>query len=168
MLYSVHLRRFAPVLAFYLLVVSVGLPLQRVYCACVGEVSWQLFSQPHECKHDAVHTSEANSCKLNSSSSCCAPMAELREGAKTQGDSCAEHNCGYTEVVMAQFDAEFPPLDEAATLPTIFAGIAPAQGIIALPHPSLYLLRPHPIRGPDPPPLPFGRQLLVWQQTFLI
>ncbi len=104
------------------------------------------------------------------SASCCARMAELRKsaGLEEEGHSCTNQNCGYTEVVMAQFDADFTFLGEAVSLPTFPPSLLPTPSFFTLHHPSQDLLRPHPIRGPDPPPAPSGRQLLVLQQRFLI
>lgn len=97
-------------------------------------------------------------------------MAELRKsaGLAAEGHSCTNQNCGYTEVVMAQFDAEFTFLSEAISLPTLPLSLLPAPHFFAVCHPSQDLLRPYPIRGPDPPAPPSGRQLLLLQQRFLI
>lgn len=151
--------KLAPTLSAYLLLVSLGLPLQRVYCACVGEQWVSLPTEVHECHHAAVAKASQH---VHGDNACCHPT---EEGEQSLAKSL--HDCGDTDILLAQLDADFiweqdkltlPVAASLSTLPPFFA-----QGLTrrAIPKST-------PIRGPTPPPLPAGRDLLVAQQTFLI
>ncbi|OAV44552.1 hypothetical protein [Lewinella sp. 4G2] len=152
-------KRLAPFLTAYLLLVSVGLPLNRVYCACVGEAYLTVTSVQHDCHHDAVETPPHHHAEAKAS--CCS------HDAGPAVETCKSHDCGDSEAVFAQLDVDFfaewnldfstvilGPAISPVTSPTLFSGS------------ELELAAP--IRGPDPPPLPYGRSLLALQQTFLI
>ncbi|MFK8161179.1 MAG: hypothetical protein AB8H12_01840 [Lewinella sp.] len=150
-------RRFSPWLTIYLLVVSVGLPLQRVYCLCKGEQWLSISLRDHECGHKEGPK---------------APVAEVKTACCLVTDACQvmeddDHGCGKKETIVAQLDVDFTHvLSEwnlvAVTLITLpgvpyweYLPEVEREGIIS-------------IRGPDPPPLLAGRALLVAHQTFLI
>ncbi len=149
-------RRFSPILTAYLLLVSVGLPLQRGYCMCIGEQWISLTDDEHDCTHglqpEVVFVGEQ------------IPCCTVTNGCQF-ADS--DHGCDDTETVLAQLDVDFThelTHWSLANAPLIHLPAAPywAQpGTLARP-------KTLPIRGPDPPPLPGGRALLVVQQTFLI
>jgi len=138
-------------------VVSVGLPLQRVYCACVGEASLSLAGGEHECAAHAPQISEHD----HHGSACCKVTTEC------QMTDAEDHDCGFTDVIVAQFDADYLA-DASADLfigqPMITAAAWPAYRPLA----ALAVVKTRPIRGPAPPDRPAGRQLLVAQQIFLI
>lgn len=157
--YRPFIQRLTPWLTAYLLVVSVGLPLQRVYCACVGEQWLTVMAEgEHECHHEATaavtpeihHHPEAGSC----------------HGADSaHASACVTHDCSNSEVLLAQLDADFTFEVEKVDLG--LSAVLPSQAFTNWP------LRPvvvatMPIRGPSPPDLPSGRTLLVAHQTFLI
>lgn len=153
------IQKLAPSLSIYLLVVSLGLPLQRVYCACVGEQWVSLPTEVHECRHaPAVEMGKHQ----HGDMACCHPKeASEKPTAKSL------HDCGDTDILLAQLDAdflweqdEFPLLVGVLTSPTTLAF---AQALV-----RPVVIKSAPIRGPNPPPLLAGRDLLVAQQTFLI
>lgn len=149
-------RRFSPWLTIYLLVVSIGLPLQRVYCLCKGEQWLSISKIDHECGHEGEPK---------------APVAEVKTACCLVMDACQsmeeDHGCGNEETIMAQFDADFThELSEwnvaDATLVTL-PGKPYWESL-----PQVERVGIMPIRGPDPPPLLAGRALLVAHQFFLI
>lgn len=150
-------QRLAPWLTVYLFVVSVGLPLQRVYCACAGEQWLTVVLEEHECHHGSA-----------------AKVQEVHHHGEQVGyhdektdhhSVCTSHDCGNTEVIFPQLDVDFTfevtalSMEPGAVLPpTVFAVFVPRP-----------IISPEvPIRGPTPPPDPSGRALLVAHQTFLI
>lgn len=150
-------QRFTPWLTAYLLLVSVGLPLNRVYCACVDQ-EWVAVSSPvHECHHDAVTATIHHHQEAEKS---CYDHGQV-------ASSCSNHDCGDSEVLIQPLDVDFTV--EWASAGIILAAFQPAVSFgSAVPHPASALSKATPIRGPSPPPLPYGRSLLVRQQTFLI
>jgi hypothetical protein len=158
MFYRPFIQRLAPLLTAYLLLVSLGLPLQRVYCACVGEQWLSLTATDHECHHASAREVKHE----HSQMACC----RLSEGKKDVPAAEDPHDCGNSEVLLAQLDADFlseqqPSVINLASL----SGWPPLANLL----PRLpALIRSAPIRGPTPPPLLYGRDLLVAQQTFLI
>ena len=150
-------RLLTPWLTLYLLVVSVGLPLQRVYCACVGDTSLSLAGGELSCVAHSATLRENDHHQM----ACCAPTPS------GQLPEVADHGCGHSEVIVAQLDVAF--LKEFATDYRIgpFAGIKPA-GPVFRPLAAQSIAKVRPIRGPAPPDGPSGRQLLVAHQTFLI
>ncbi len=78
-----------------------------------------------------------------------------------------DHGCGHTDVIVAQFDVDFMAelsTDYFVGLPLGIVPIFPTSHPLA----SRTVAKTRPIRGPDPPDHPPGRQLLVAHQTFLI
>lgn len=158
MLYRPFIQRLAPLLTAYLLLVSLGLPLQRVYCACVGEQWLSLTATDHECHHPS-----ALEVKHEHGLMACCHLPDGTENLPTAEDL---HDCGNSEVLLAQLDADFlseqQPFDINLTSLSDWPPTAHTLPRLA------ELIRSAPIRGPTPPPLPYGRDLLVAQQTFLI
>jgi hypothetical protein len=84
-----------------------------------------------------------------------------------QKPEAVDHKCGSSEVVMAALDADFlletvgdyADVAILATMPDWPAYRPLAAQVVA---------KTRPIRGPDPPSKPSGRDLLVAHQTFLI
>lgn len=151
------IRRLTPWLTAYLLLVSVGLPLQRVYCACVGEQWLTVLPEgKHTCQHEeAIKTV----CHEHAVSSCCQAPTPSHES------SCVSNNCGDAEVLIAQLDADFT--EETSSFAVNLVAVLPptiAVNWFAKPEPTASAL----LRGPPPPPPLAGRQLLVAHQTFLI
>lgn len=146
-----------PWLTLYLLVVSVGLPLQRVYCACIGESTLGLPGEAHECGAHAPQKSEHD----HHRSACCKVTRECQ-----QADSVG-HSCGDTEVFVAQFSADYLATFSVDYLIFALQGVVPAWPDYR-PDEVQAIAKARPIRGPDPPARPAGRQLLVAYQTFLI
>lgn len=157
MLNRKFIRRLTPWLTLYLLVASVGLPLQRVYCACIGEASVSLTGGEHECAAHEPEISEPDHHRM----ACCA-MTSACQMAEAE-----DHNCGHTDTIVAQFDAEF--MAEIATdfQVGLFVGIVPS-GSVFNPLSARVVAKTRPIRGPAPPEHPPGRVLLIAHQTFLI
>lgn len=158
MLYRPFIQRLAPLLTAYLLLVSLGLPLQRVYCACVGEQWLSLTVTDHECQH-----ASAQEIKHDHGPKTCCSLLRGTEDVPTVDDL---HDCGDSEVLLAQLDADFLSEQEhfVVDLAAVINLPATANLLPRLPIVTRSVL----IRGPTPPPLPHGRDLLVAQQTFLI
>lgn len=165
-----YIQRLTPWLTAYLLLVSVGLPLQRVYCACVGEQWLAVLPAEHQCHHgapavetDIHHHARKTSCHGPNNT----PEKSSCQGHAGQGDteSCASHSCGDSETLIAQLDADFPLEDKA---PAADFGLLPPHFAPDAWPPRPVITAATPIRGPTPPPPPAGRALLVVQQTFLI
>lgn len=157
MLNRKFIRRLTPWLTLYLLVASVGLPLQRVYCACIGEASLMLTGGEHECAAHHAKTSEHSHQRM----ACCTMTSAC------QMEDVEDRSCGHTDVIVAQFDVDFMAelsTDYFVGLPVGIMPIGPAFH----PQASRTVAKIRPIRGPDPPDHPPGRQLLVAHQTFLI
>jgi len=150
-------KRLTPWLTLYLLVVSVGLPLQRVYCACVGEAALTLPGSEHECAAHAPQISEHD----HHRKACCVVSKDCQ---KPEADN---HDCGSSEVVVAALDADFllETAGNYASAPLL--GTMPAWPVYR-PLVVQAVAKTRPIRGPDPPGKPSGRDLLVAHQTFLI
>jgi len=149
-------RRFSPWLTIYLLVVSVGLPLQRVYCLCKGEQWLSISLSEHECEHEEVPE---------------ALVAEVKSACCLVTDACQsmekDHGCRNEETIVAQLDVEFVhELSDWNVDFTAFVALPGAPYWEQLP--EVERVSVMPIRGPDPPPLAGGRELLVAHQTFLI
>lgn len=156
-----HIRKFTkrltPWLTLYLLVVSIGLPLQRVYCACVGEAALTLPGSAHECGAHEPEISEHD----HHRTACCTVTKECKQ------PETADHKCGSSEVIVAALDADFL-LETVGDYEAISAvGLMPAWPVY-LPLSAQAVAKTRPIRGPDPPDKPSGRDLLVAHQTFLI
>ena len=150
--------RLAPWLTAYLFVVSVGLPLQRVYCACAGEEWLTVLPEEHECHHE-IKTAEVRQVHHHGEEGCC------HEPEVSHESSCVSHDCGNAEVILAQLDVDFTVDMEEVDL-GLSAVLPPVAFRPWAPRPVM--LEDAPIRGPSPPPLPAGRDLLVAHQTFLI
>jgi len=78
-----------------------------------------------------------------------------------------DHDCSSSEVIVAALDADFllgTVTDYAAVAAS---GLTPVW-LDHLPPAAKVLVKTCPIRGPDPPDKPAGRDLLVAHQTFLI
>jgi hypothetical protein len=151
-------RRLTPWLTLYLLVVSIGLPLQRVYCACIGEAALTLPGSEHECGAHEPETRETD----HHRTACCTVTKACQ-----QTEEVADHKCGSSEVIVVALDADF--LFETVGNYTITAtlGLVPAWPAYR-PLTAQVVAKISPIRGPDPPDKPAGRELLVAHQTFLI
>jgi len=150
-------RRLTPWLTFYLLVVSVGLPLQRVYCACVGESALVLPGSEHECGAHAPQITEHDHHQM----ACCLVTKDCQKPEAT------DHKCGSSEVVMAALNADFlletvGDYADIATLTTM------PDWPVYRPLAARVVAKTRPIRGPNPPARSAGRDLLVAHQTFLI
>ncbi len=154
MLFRPLARLISPWLTVYLLVVSVGLPLQRVYCLCLGEQWLSLTDSPHSCQHEGEPSEQ---------------MPREAGGEKTKGCQfmTGDHGCDDAQVIVAQLDADFTHQLEDWSLANTAPGTAPTlpfwRGFAPLVSPQ-WLTE----TGPDPPPPPAGRRLLVAYQTFLI
>lgn len=155
-------RRLSPFLTAYLLLVSLGLPLHKIYCACRGESEISLLAASHDCGHDALFPESGSGTH---------EVAKLPECSSAQKTCCSateldDHDCGSDETIVAKFTAEYLIgqdkyfLAEITALP-VFAVFNPEFAA----RPSVP--RATPIRGPTPPPLPSGRAWLVAHQTFL-
>ncbi|MEM9259840.1 MAG: hypothetical protein AAGA62_09355, partial [Bacteroidota bacterium] len=92
-------QRLAPTLSAYLLLVSLGFPLQRVYCACVGEHWVSLPTEVHECRHAKAEKSH----HPNDKPSCC----QLRKASSDHHSAQSKHDCGDTSILLAQLDTDF-------------------------------------------------------------
>lgn len=165
-------RRLSPFLTIYLLIVSLGLPLHKVYCACLDVTDFSLFAGDHQCKlnEEAILAEEIaklgelakfECCRKKAIESC---KARIENGEKVIDQ---DHDCGNEETVLAKLTADYPiqkiaDVSQLVHWPTIVPE-SPAldQAFVAMVPKAL------PIRGPDPPPLPYGRTLLVRQQLFL-
>lgn len=151
------IQLLAPYLTAYLLLVSVGLPLQRVYCACVGEQWLTVIPEEHECHHDAV----AETIHHHAENSCCHDETADHE------TTCSTHDCGSAEVLLAQLNVDFTADLDIDKISLGLEAILPAAAFQAWP------LKPvveanAPIRGPTAPAPPSGRQLLLEKESFLI
>lgn len=156
--YRPFIQRLTPWLTAYLLVVSVGLPLQRVYCACVGEQWLTVLAEEHECHHEATATTTPEVHHHSETKSC--------HGTDTaHASACLTHDCGNAEVLLAQLDADFTFDDAKVDLG--LAAVLPPAAFAAWP-PRPLVVATTPLRGPPPPDLPAGRTLLVAHQAFLI
>jgi hypothetical protein len=149
-------RRFSPWLTIYLLVVSIGLPLQRVYCLCKGEQWLSISLSDHECEHEETPK---------------ALVAEVKSACCLVTDACQSmeenHGCGNQETIVAQLDVDF--VHELSDWKVEFTTILALPGVPYWEQlPEVDRVSVMPIRGPDPPPLLSGRALLVAHQSFLI
>ncbi len=156
------IQKLAPVLTAYLLLVSVGLPLQRVYCACMG-LEWLSLTTntEHECHHPAQAVAHEHATKT-----CChAPKKDA-----VQPEMERRHGCGDSELLLVQLQTEFSTEQSQWELTSPkavqFLPAAPAE-IVSWSSP-VARLRALPIRGPTAPPLPAGRSLLEAHQSWLI
>lgn len=150
-------KRLAPYLTAYLLLVTIGLPLNRVYCACVGEAWLTVLPEEHQCSHH----SGAAAVDHHHVDHACTAVEDSKQVA------CAEHGCGNSEQLFQQLDADF--LADWELLPVHLSDLCYARSLRLSEMPVRPVIdRAAPIRGPAPPPLPYGRDLLAAQQTFLI
>ena len=152
-------RRLTPWLTLYLLVVSIGLPLQRVYCACIGSSEISLPGGEHDC---GAHAAKALvETEKEPKASCCASAKQCN------APETADKKCGSSEIVVAALDADFllETVGDYSIVPT--AGLMPSWPA-HLPLAAQVVAKTRPIRGPDPPDRRSGRDLLVAHQTFLI
>lgn len=161
--YRPFIQRLTPWLTAYLLVVSVGLPLQRVYCACVGEQWLTVLAGEHECHHESTATAIPE-VHHHGKAKGCQEQAKGCHGTSAASD-CVSHDCGNAEVLIAQLDVDFT--FDAATADLGLALVLPPVAFTAWP-PRPLVIATALIRGPSPPDLPSGRTLLVAHQTFLI
>ena len=153
-------KSLAPYLTAYLLLVSVGLPLNRVYCACVGEEWLTVVTSEHDCHHDAgdqsVHHHELDD------------ATEHHEGHdRAAAAGCQSHDCGNFKQVIEPLDVDFFANwnFELTDLQSYVASLGTEQpGWLA----SAASVTSAPIRGPTDPPIASGRTLLIAYQTFLI
>jgi len=158
MFYRPLFQRLVPLLTAYLLLVSLGLPLQRVYCACVGEQWLSLTAADHECQHASVQEVKHDHGQMT----CCF----LLKGAEDMPTAEKPHDCGDSEVLLAQLDSDFLSERNKVAFELIRMISLPATANLLPRQPVSE--RSAPIRGPTPPSLSAGRDLLVAQQTFLI
>ncbi len=168
-------RFTSSLLAVYLLLVTVGLPLEQVYCACVGQVRVQVLGMATELDSCAHGTQDAEPLFA-----CCAKMLAEREAANAAatvschfgevpltGNAQANSvNCMTLEVVYVHFNADFVVMnaftDEGASLPspavlvsTLF--LSDAAAVAAT----------HPICDPPPPVRASGWEIRIFHQSFL-
>ncbi|NJC25336.1 hypothetical protein [Neolewinella antarctica] len=148
-------KRLTPYLTAYLLLVSIGVPLNRVYCACVGESWLSVLPEEHACHHDTaadvVYHEE---------------LAQTYHGDDAAVTDCTSHDCGNSQIVLPQLDVDFTT---EWFLSSGEADVATAVLFATLHAPVQAVVSGHaPIRGPTPPPAPYGRDLLARQQIFLI
>lgn len=172
-------RFLSPILAVYLLLVTVGVPLEQVYCACVGQVQLSIAGLSAVVADPCVHGADDPAPLF----ACCAQRMEARTGAADEAlGAChfgeatsldnahaAASNCMTTEVVYAHFDADFVVMDMTddadGDLPIVIpSGITPAFSLPAL----AALAQAHPVRPPSSSPSPpSGWELRVLHQSFL-
>lgn len=167
MIFRPFARSLSPYLTVYLLLVSLGLPLHRVYCACKGESQLQWVVAEHVCGHDEkkedfIESSSVEAAVLNAKTSCC-----KSEEKSCESPTSDPHDCGRHEVVLAKMTASFLA-SEMKWTGDHFGPSLPPQFVAesTIPSPLLTASSP-PIRGPNESPPPYGRQLLVLQQVFL-
>lgn len=151
-------RRLSPILTAYLLVVSLGLPLHKVYCACKGMTDFSLFSTTHACGHDeAVLADEV------AMSSCCTD----KDATACSFDSVDEHDCGDAETILAKLTTDYILSENDDQTFAVQLLVLPPFTPVYTPLFTAIIPKVLPIRGPDPPPLPYGRELLLRQQLYL-
>lgn len=162
--YRPLIKRLTPWLTAYLLLVSVGMPLQRIYCACAGEAWLAVLADGHDCPHPAMMAGHGGDDGHEPASepavaSCCNP------GQEATTETCSPGDCGSAEVILAQLDLDF--MFKAKAFAGNFDEILPPAALrVWSPQPPVS--RSITARGPPPPELPAGRALLVAHQTFLI
>lgn len=168
-------RFMSPLLAVYLLLVTVGLPLEQVYCACVGQVRVQVLGMAAELDSCAHGTHDAEPLFA-----CCAKMLAERAAAdadvmschfgeailldNTQADSA---NCMTSEVVYAHFDADFVTadaiMDDGTSLQS--AGVLVSTPIFS---DAAAVAATYPVCDPSPPPVrASGWEMRIFHQSFL-
>lgn len=172
-------RFLSPILAVYLLLVTVGVPLEQVYCACVGQVQLSIAGLSAVVADPCVHGADDPAPLF----ACCAQRMAARTGAADEAPGACHFgdatrldnahptagNCMTTEVVYAHFDADFVVMDMTddadGDLPIVIpSGITPAFSLPAL----AALAQAHPVRPPSSSPSPpSGWELRVLHQSFL-
>ena len=166
---AVNLRRFArrlsPFLTIYLLMVSLGLPLHKVYCACRDVTNLSLFSGPHECGMDQEAMVAKKLAELGELAQFeCCRKAALKSCQAPQND---QHNCGDEETILAKFTPDYLFGDSKALSDlTSWNGVLAVQAQLSNAFVAL-IPKALPIRGPDPPPPLYGRELLLRMELFL-
>ncbi len=157
MRYRSFIKSLTPWLTLYLLVVSLGMPLQWVSCACAGEKAVALAGSEHECDAHGLTQLEKAEQKKNAPHKCCAGKEEPR-----QKDCCS------SEVIVAAFHANFVVEPPARFVPPVTVPALPVRLTAFLLPPTRPDATHRPVRGPTPPDPPGGRRLLIAHQTFLI
>lgn len=156
-------RRLSPFLTAYLLLVSLGLPLHKVYCACRGESKISLFAAEHNCGH-AVKAEAADAVKPLLKTSCC---SAAKSSCLVTEASNEDHRCGDNdETILAKLSADYL-VEKQDLLLGQAVGVLPVPLVQELLPPVVFAAKAVPIRGPTPPPLPFGRDLLLRRQLML-
>jgi len=162
MLFRQTARKLAPTLTIYLLIVSVGMPLHKVYCACRGAEFISLWELEHKCQRAITTSSEEH----HHATACCAAKEEAHHCSDQLVDE--DRDCGSSETLLFQLDTEFTQhftedgIDHHSPFPLPVVFPISHQGYL------LYVPKAIPIRGPTPPPpLLCGRDVLVRHQVFL-
>ncbi|MEM9837493.1 MAG: hypothetical protein AAF828_13380 [Bacteroidota bacterium] len=196
-------KSLVPYLSAYLLLVSLGLPLHKVYCACKGESEVSLLlANEHECRrhdhlnHQVDKVAKASCCSKQLAHTttnhhspakvahtelqpwevvprCCSKVTiNERSDKATSTVSCSvhanqDHDCGSTETIVAKLTADYI-IDQELELPHYtFVALLPGQVFTHIVDQDALRRKAYPIRGPDPPPIRYGRTLLIHQQLFL-
>ncbi|MEZ4983879.1 MAG: hypothetical protein R2795_02380 [Saprospiraceae bacterium] len=172
-------RRFnillSPLLAAYLMVVSIGIPLEKVYCACMGIERIVLFGQeatggchyqPSPDTDKACCSNPSDTCPVQQSSVCCQPSS-LAAGTACHTEAGLDGNCMESEPILLQFHASFLPAD-----PLLLAIVWPCSAaVLTEPYDwftnTLPSRAPLPMYRPDPPLGNNGRFMRVLYQSFL-
>jgi hypothetical protein len=171
-------RHMAPFLAVHLLLVSVGIPLQRVYCACVGQESVQfpdLFAGSSTDQHAACQL-ESTHKDTKSGLSCCQQAAQEITpkggcgGPQAKEDGLASpKKCLTSDLFFVQFGARFLVPDQEPWSDQVAVSFSPAlASVYAAPLPCFFTAG---IRGaaraPNPPPGLQGADIRILYQSFL-
>jgi len=174
----------APFLAVYLFLVSVGIPLQRVYCACVGQESVHfpdLFAGSRTDQYAACQLQPTRTV-AQAGSACCPPTAQKRAsvaeccGGHADADANAEEKegaspakCLTSDLFFVQFGACFLVPDQEPLPDQVTGAFSPAlASVYAAPLPgfSTATIR-WTARVPDPPPGLKGADIRILYHSFL-
>ncbi|MEL6358181.1 MAG: hypothetical protein AAFQ37_14760, partial [Bacteroidota bacterium] len=154
--------KLVPTLTIYLLLVSVGMPLHKVYCACQGAEFISFWKFEHECQLAHHHSEEEE----HHTTSCCAAHEESSHCADQFADE--DHDCGTSEMLLFQLDLDFTQQLADVVVENHGHFVFPTAFTALRERHLLYIPKAIPIRGPTPPPpILTGRDLLVRHQAFL-